>query len=59
MCYFVNLDLQCYNNVPINTFMKENVAGEMDINTYGFSYNILQLKKRIIKSDLFCFVISN
>lgn len=32
MCYFVNLDLQCYNNVPINTFRKENVAGEMNVN---------------------------
>ncbi|XP_060763768.1 E3 ubiquitin-protein ligase rnf213-alpha-like isoform X2 [Neoarius graeffei] len=26
MRYFENLDLQCYSNVPINTFRKENVA---------------------------------
>ncbi|KAM9432008.1 E3 ubiquitin-protein ligase rnf213-alpha-like [Clarias gariepinus] len=34
MCYFENLDLQCYSNVPINTFRRENVS---DIEQQTFS----------------------
>ncbi|GAA6098909.1 E3 ubiquitin-protein ligase rnf213-alpha-like [Tachysurus ichikawai] len=49
MCYFVNLDLQCYNNVPINTFRKENVA-DHEQQDFSESAEILKLLWKHLKS---------
>ncbi|XP_058231012.1 E3 ubiquitin-protein ligase rnf213-alpha-like [Hemibagrus wyckioides] len=49
MCYFVNLDLQCYNNVPINTFRKENVA-DHEQQTFSESAEIVKLLWKHLKS---------
>ncbi|KAK3514811.1 hypothetical protein QTP70_032426 [Hemibagrus guttatus] len=49
MCYFVNLDLQCYNEVPINTFRKENVA-DHEQQTFSDSAEIVKLLWKHLKS---------
>ncbi|XP_034155120.2 E3 ubiquitin-protein ligase rnf213-alpha isoform X2 [Pangasianodon hypophthalmus] len=49
MCYFENLDLQCYNNVPINTFRKETVA-DHDQQAFSESAEIVKLLWKHLKS---------
>lgn len=47
MCYFENLDLRGYSDVPINTFRKENVAGKM-YRTAKYANSYRRLLPRVI-----------
>ncbi|XP_053530339.1 E3 ubiquitin-protein ligase rnf213-alpha isoform X3 [Ictalurus punctatus] len=48
-CYFENLDLRGYSDVPINTFRKENVA-DHDLQTFSESAETVKLLWKYLKS---------
>ncbi|KAL2092430.1 hypothetical protein ACEWY4_012228 [Coilia grayii] len=42
MYHFRNVDMQCYDNVPIETFIKENIYTDAEVNVFKENVNILK-----------------